>query len=182
MRGFTAGQGSYSAIVLGPDGQYQDDAASSAGLSSRLDRLWLKLLRARADVIITTGATVRTEKLLQPLANFLVASKSGDLTGLRAGSGRLLVASDAKAHASWPSSAEHFGSFPSSVEVVREAKTRWQNLQLEFGLSTLVDLHRSGLVDRFFVTAPSESAVATRFADTQLLFGIETLAVYEVAP
>lgn len=180
LRGFTVGFGGYGAIVIGPDGSYVDNDGSSDGLSSPLDRLWLRLLRARADVIVTSGATVRAEALLQPTTDFLVASKSGDITGLRPREGRLLIASDVAAHPSWPSHAEHFGRFENLTEVVREAKTRWSNLQLEFGAPAFARLAPSGLIDRLFVTAPTESAVLNRFGACKLIFGIENLKVYEV--
>ena len=181
LRGFTVGVGSYAAIVLAADGSYRDNFGSSDGLSSVLDRAWLRALRARADVIITSGATVRDEGLTQPAGNFLVATKSGDLTGLKPSEGRLLIASDVETHPSWPSRAEHLGRFASAVDVVREARTRWQNLQIEFGAPMLAELASVGLIDRLFVTAPTELAAVRRFGKCDRLFDISTLAVYAVA-
>jgi riboflavin biosynthesis pyrimidine reductase len=181
LNGFTVGDGSYAAIVLGSDGAYGDSSGSSDTLSSTLDRLWLKTLRARANVIVTSGATVRTERLRQPAQDFLVASKSGDLSGLRAGDGKLLVASSVATHPSWPTHTEHLGKFASVVEVVREARGRWQNLQLEFGAHTLAELVQASLIDRLFVTAPSETAVRGHFGECVRLFDIEELSVYEVS-
>jgi hypothetical protein len=181
LRGFTIGVGSYAAIVLGLDGEYFDRSGGSDALSSPLDRVWLRVLRSRADVIITSGATVRAERLLQPSKDFLVASKSGDLAGLRFGVGRLLVASDVQTHPSWPSRAEHYGSFANTVELVRSARTHWQNLQVELGVPALTELTQIGLIDRLFVTAPTEASVRTRFGDCERLFEIDTLAVYAVA-
>jgi hypothetical protein len=180
LRGFTVGVGSYAAIVLGVAGEYRDRDGSSDGLSSPLDRVWLKALRARADVIISSGSTVRAERLLQPAKDFLVVSKSGDLTGLRAGTSKLLVASDVQTHPSWPSHAQHFGSFASTVEVVQGAKARWQNLQVELGAPALVELTRLGLIDRLFVTAPTESVVLKQFGHCDKLFEIDALSVYSV--
>lgn len=180
LRGFTIGVGSYAAIVLGSAGEYRDSGGGSDELSSPLDRLWLKALRARADVIISSGATVRAECLAQPSKDFLIATKSGDLTGLRAGTGRLLVASNVQTHPSWPGDAEHFGSFAETSDVVRAAKTRWQNLQVELGAPALAQLTRAGLIDRLFVTAPTESVVQEQFGECQKLFAIESLSVYAV--
>jgi len=180
LRGFTAGAGSFASIVLAADGSYRDSGGGSDELSSPLDRLWLRALRARADVIISSGATVRAERLTQPSKDFLVASKSGDLTGLRVGDGRLLVASDAAVHESWPQRAEHFGSFAEVADVVRGARTRWQNLQVEFGAPTLAELARIGLLDRLFVSAPTEAAVVRRFGDCERLFSIDNLTVFAI--
>ncbi len=182
LRGFAAGNGCYAAIVLGSAGEYRDHGGGSDGLSSPLDRVWLRVLRSRADVIITSGATVRAERLLQPSKDFLVASKSGDLTGLRVGSGRLLVASDVQTHPSWPGHAEHFGSFTRTADVVQAAGSRWQTLQLELGVPALTELTRAGLIDRLFVTAPTESVVQEQFGDSRKLFQIDTLSVYSVTP
>jgi len=180
LRGFALGAGSFASIVLAADGSYRDGAGGSDELSSPLDRAWLRALRGRADVIITSGATVRAERLAQPSKDFLVASKSGDLSGLRHGDGHLFIASDADSHESWPQRAQHFGSYASTAEIVSEARNRWQNPQVEFGAPTLAELARIGLLDRLFVSAPTESAVVRRFGHGQRLFSIDNLTVFAI--
>lgn len=169
----------HASIVLSGEGSDRDAASGSTQLSSRIDRLWLATLRGSADAIVTTGATVRAEKLRQTEVPLVIASHSGDIEGLRANPrAELFVASRTERHRSWPDHAQHLGDFDSLSDVIDHVAKRWGRVQVEFGLEALVSAYRKGIIQEVFVTSPSESPPTGRFGDLVALCEFDQLTLY----
>lgn len=179
FRGLTGGLGVSAAIVLDAKGRYRDSLGGSRLLSSALDRVWLSVLRSGAEAIVSSGATVRSEGLRQTQTPLVIASLSGDITGLRpSNAGELLIASSVTGHPSWPENAKHFGSLPHPLAVVELAKQRWQRLQVELGLENLIAGYRSGLIDSVYITAPTEAAAKHAFGPVVRLVALGKLQLF----
>ena len=71
-------------MIVGPNGEFVDDAGSSRGLSNDLDRKLIGHLRRRSDVVVTGGNTARAERYRVPSHCALaVISSSFELTDER---------------------------------------------------------------------------------------------------
>jgi hypothetical protein len=148
--------GVHASVVLSETGEAVDASGVSALLSSPIDRFWLGVLRGGADAIVTSGATVRAEQIRQTETTLVIATRTGDITGLRPLDGaELLIASDATCHSSWPAHAKHIGSFSSLAEIVAFAAKRWTRVQVELGVENLLALHLAGQIDTVFITSPT---------------------------
>jgi riboflavin biosynthesis pyrimidine reductase len=153
-----------ASIVLSGAGGYVDANGESTLLSSPLDRAWLGVVRSSASAIVTTGATVRAERVRQTSVPLIIASKSGDIAGLRPDSNaELYVASDAETHESWPEHARWLGRFADVGAVIGYSASRWHRVQVEAGLTQLVAGYRARLIDRVFVTTPGGANTPTDF-------------------
>jgi hypothetical protein len=174
-----SGTGVTAAIALSAEGAYVDPEGGSAAFSSRTDRFWLKTLRAQAEAVLTTGATVRAEKLRQTECPFVIATESGDVTGLRHSRPTPLhIASPATEHESWPAHAQHFGAFAGPLEVLAAAKLRWQRLQVEYGYGNLVAGFERGLIDAVFITVPESATEPVGFGRLEALVSFDGLTLY----
>lgn len=169
----------HSSIVLSGEDSYRDAAGGSTQLSSRIDRLWLSTLRGGANAIVTTGATVRAEKLRQTEVPLVIATRSGDIEGIRANPhAELYLASATERHRSWPDQVQHLGCFDSLHDVIDHAAQRWGRVQVEFGLEALVGAYSAGVVQEVFVTSPSDSPPTGRFGDLEALCVFDQLTLY----
>ncbi len=156
--------GNSAALVLAADGADRDAAGVSLGISNHLDRCFLVTLRNRSSMVITTGATVRTEGLHFPSGGRLgLLSKQEALLVPRiTGSGHISraawatqVRGETSATGWYPPlcvSQEAGNSLESQDifslnEVEAEA-----NLHFEAGLKTLVQLWDAGLIHQLWVS------------------------------
>jgi hypothetical protein len=176
-----AGPGVTAAIAVSATGEYVDEHGGSAAFSSATDRLWLKALRARADAVLTSGATVRAEQLRQTECPFIIATASGDIGGLRTRErAKLYVTGSESSHPSWPDHAEYFGNFATALDAVAAAKLRWPRLQVELGRQNLVAGFELGLIDRVFVTAPTNAGEPSGFGRLEALVSFDSLTLFQI--
>jgi riboflavin biosynthesis pyrimidine reductase len=177
-----AGPGVTAAIAISASGEHVDDRGGSAAFSSKTDRLWLKILRARADAVLTSGATVRAERLRQTESPFIIATASGDVRGLRIRErAELYISGNKSSHPSWPDSAQHFGEFDTALDVLVAAKLRWPRLQVELGYQNLIAGFERGLIDRLFVTAPATAAKPNGFGPLEELVSFDSLTLFRAS-
>lgn len=55
-----------ASLVCSATGDFVDDTGSSKRLGGEVDKLWLKALRAKSDVVLTSGKTYRAEQYKMP--------------------------------------------------------------------------------------------------------------------
>jgi riboflavin biosynthesis pyrimidine reductase len=118
-------------FVVDSEGRWADEQGASRGISNAADFEFLKESRRWADLILTSGKTVRANKYSPTLTAMWIISRGSDPAySALLSSGAKLIRSDA-------------------VSAIQDAKSQFNNVLVEFGPSSIKQALAGNLVDEF---------------------------------
>lgn len=166
LLGLLSGQKITASLVVSELGSTRDSEGGSKLLGGETDLLWLRTLRSRAELVITSGKTYRAESYRMPKrADLMVFSKS-EITP------PVVISND-------QSFIPKVGDYESLAAEVLAAAQDYRFVHLEFGPSTLLPIARE-LGVGIWVSSLSRKGIET-FCEANNLSARNHLQVEDLA-